>query len=138
MAPLALAATMAAMADALVAAGVVDVAWPHPTKAVDVGEAVPGVAGDIRLGMTFGHGASRTDSCTIPWVVIAGLEDDPDAWQRASDLLAAGPGSVDAALGGDLGGLVSSVTVADPTIVLVPIDGGIVYLGVRFPCAVVS
>lgn len=136
MAVLDLVGTMRAMSDCLVAAGVVKVAHPHPVRGVDVGEAVPGVPGDFELGMTFGRG---TDRCVIPLIIVAGLEHEPETWQRISDLIGAGGDSVCAALEPDLGGAVgSAVVLSPPEVIRVLTAGDITHMAVRFGVEVLA
>lgn len=123
-----------AMADCLTSAGVVTTAHRYPTRGVDVGEAVPGVPGDIELGITFGRGSDR---CTLPLIIVAGLEDDPETWQRISDLLGKGSESVSEALEPDLGGAVGSVAVLAPSIVRVATSGDIAHMAARFEVEVI-
>lgn len=134
---LALAATMQAIADALVGAGVVQVAYPRPTLAADTGEAVVRYPDTIDFGTTF---ARSLDTTVIPVIILAGLADDESGETQAAldRLVGAGSEAVVDALEGDLGGVVQACHVTRAAIARVLTEGGIEHMAVRFDLAISS
>lgn len=133
-------AAMAALADTLVASGVVEVAWPAPIEAADEGEATVGYPEEL----TYGDPGPTLDRATIPVFVVVGVPDtgdDPEGWptrDAMARLMRRGAGTVRDALTSDLGGAVSDCHVTRVRTARIVTAGDIRRLAVRFDCVVTS
>ena len=138
MGALQLAATMDAIAAALVTGGIVSSghAYAWPVEALVPGDAIVGYPEDdgIDVDMTFGRGA---DQAVIPVWVICGLPQDKATRDRVSVLVGSGS-SVKGALDGTLSGLVSSCVATNPRITTDINAAGLALVAVRFDCEIIS
>lgn len=132
-------ATMTAIADALVEAGVVKKAWSRPHEVADKGEASVGYPRTVAFDKTFGRGA---DEAVIPLFILAGIVWDESTQDELDRLLGDGREAVkDALERGDHGGLdevLQSLWVRSAAVEVLVMKGGIRWAAVRYDCEVTS
>jgi len=128
-----LSATMDAIANELIDAGVVTRAYPYPVESVQPPCVVVAYPEAITFDLTFGRGA---DVATYPVYFITGLTTDKTARDALSDILA-GVGSIKATLDGDLGGVVQSARVTDASVESVTV-AGVTYIAAKFNLEVIQ
>lgn len=133
MSALALGATMQAIADRLVAAGVVTDAYGWPNRNATPISAIVSYPASIEFDATFGRGS---DKAVFPVFVICGdvaAEDTRDVLS----VYVSGVGSVKDALDGTLGGVVQTARVTDCEIAVINL-AGVDYMAARYEIEVYS
>lgn len=133
MSKLDMAATMDAIAAALVSGGCTAKAYAYPASTVQKRQAAVGYPESVEFDMTFGRGL---EAATFPVWLICGYPTEETTRDEVSRLVGSAT-DVKTALDGNLGGVVSSLRVTDCRIETYETTGG-AYVAVRFDCEVLS
>jgi hypothetical protein len=134
MAAVDLGAVMQAIADRLVAAGVVTRAYGYPVGSVQPPCAVVGYPEELDFDATFGRGSDRA---VLPVWIVAGATHDRTTRDVLSAYIGDGARSVKAALEPNVGGAVQTARVTDCQVEKLPI-GAVEYMAAKFMIEVYS
>lgn len=126
-------ATMQAIADELVSAGVTKKAYGWPNPSVTAGSAIVGYPEELEFDATFGRGSDRA---VFPVWVIVGKAVERTARDAISAFITGATGVKDA-LDGDLSGAVQTARVTDCQIEEIAV-GDVAYLSAKLLVEVFS